>query len=187
MVWPTASGARRPLLHLLGETTVVLVLLTLGYYLVPLRLENGSITALRWVGAGAAFGALAVVFRWQVRHSRRVLTEDFFRIMWLLSALYLLVLGFAMAYAVLAAHRPDQLVGVTDRTAALYFAMTIVSTVGLGDVHPGGQTGQVIAIVQMVFDVIYLGTALRMLTLAPDRPTPSEPSPDGEQAADDDR
>ena len=160
---PLAPGAQLRLV--MRETTVVLVLLTLAYYLLPLGEhvnEPGAVG--RAGGSLVALALLAVVFRRQVRHSRAVLGPDLQRVLWLLSALYLLVLGFALGYALLVAVSPDQMVGVDDRTDALYFSATVVSTVGLGDVHPAGQAGRLLAICQMVFDVVYLGAALRLLT-----------------------
>lgn len=149
--------------RVLRETTVVLVLLTLAYFLMPLGYHDAPSFLARAVGSLVPLALVGWLFAWQVRHSRRVLTPSLLRVQWLLSALFVIVLGFALAYAVLARVAPDQMTGVDGRVAALYFSATVVSTVGLGDVHPGGHVGQLLATTQMMFDVIYLGAALRLL------------------------
>ena len=50
------------------------------------------------------------------------------------------------------------------RTDSLYFSVTTMATVGFGDVHAAGPVARVMVTVQMVFNLIYLGTALRVLT-----------------------
>jgi voltage-gated potassium channel len=165
-----------PLARMLGHTTVVLLLLTAGYYVLPLRFpvdESGS-----WVRLAVSLvllALLAMVFRAQVRRSRRSQTTGYLRVQWLLTALYVLVLSFALAYAAVATISPDQFVGITDRTDALYFSVTLVATVGFGDIHPTGTFGQLLATAHMLFNLIYLGTALRMLTAG----APAQRSADG--------
>jgi voltage-gated potassium channel len=39
-----------------------------------------------------------------------------------------------------------------------------MSTVGFGDIHAAGSLARLIVTVHMVFNLIYLGTALRWLT-----------------------
>lgn len=162
---PGFLGVRRQLLTLLGNTTVVLVLLTAGYYVLPLRLNvsDGNVLVRLVVGL-ALVGAVALVFRLHARRSRQSLSKEMYQIQWLLSVLYLLVLVFAMTYAVTASVDPKQFVGIGDRTAALYFSVTVVGTVGFGDLHPAETLGQLLVTAQMLFDLIYLGTALRLLS-----------------------
>ena len=166
-----------PLVRLLGHTTVVLVLLTLGYYLLPLRFDRGGTwTVARLVISLLALGLLAVLFRRRQRKSRAVLSPRYLRIEWLLSALYVLVLTFALVYAALATFRTGEFVGIEDRTDALYFSVTVVATVGFGDIHAQGTAAKLLVTVHMLFNLIYLGTALRLLTGSQAQlpPTPGE-------------
>ncbi|HLN77254.1 MAG TPA: ion channel [Nocardioidaceae bacterium] len=159
------SGLPRLILQLLQQTTFVLVLLTACYYVIPLSVEWQDLTDLMRVAASVLLAAgVALVFRAHARRSERILGKDLVRIQWLLSALYLLVLAFAMTYSVVSRFAPDQFVGVRDRTAALYFSTTIVATVGFGDIHAAGTLAQVLVTMQMLFNLIYLGTALRLLS-----------------------
>lgn len=176
----------RPLFSMFGHTTLTLVLLTAGYYLVPIGGRWGdAVWLLRLAGAVLLLAGLAELTRRYVARRLRRLNPDrapaltaslrsestrWFGIELLLSALYLLMLTFALAYAITAAVSPSQFVGIDDRTDALYFSVTLVSTVGLGDIHPTGTFGQLLATAHMLFNVIYLGTALRLLSA---RATPS--------------
>lgn len=155
---------------MLAATTQVLILLTVGYYLLPLRLAGeGPMGIARAFFSVLAFGLLGWIFRIHVRWSRRTQHRAYLRIQWLLSVLYLLALTFALTYTIVAMRSPGQFVGIDDRTAALYFSVTVIGTVGFGDIHAAGTLGQVLVTMQMLFNLIYLGTALRLLsTMRPD-------------------
>ena len=167
---PAATG-QHPVARMLAETTVVLVLLTTGYALVPFHLDRSTGFVLRVALSVLALVGLGFVIRAHIRHSRRVLSKSYLRVEYLIGALYLIVLGFALVYAVLAAHAPDQFVGVDGRVSALYLSTTVVSTVGLGDVHPSAPAARIMCIAQMLFDTVYLGAGLRLLTM---RPSPQQ-------------
>lgn len=81
----------------------------------------------------------------------------------LLTTLYLLVFFFAAVYYGLSL-TSGQLNGVATKIDALYFSATIVTTVGFGDITAVGQAGRVIVTTQMIFDLVYLGIAIRMLS-----------------------
>jgi len=162
---PADTG--HPVARMLAESTVLLALLTTGYFLVPFDLQRGAGFLVRGAVTVLALLGLVVLVRMHARHSRRVLSPSYLRIEYLIGALYVIVLGFALLYAVTAEFAPDQFVGVTGRVSALYLSTTVVSTVGLGDVHPNESAGRIMCILQMVFDTAYLGTALRLLTSRP--------------------
>ena len=52
------------------------------------------------------------------------------------------------------------------RTDALYFTLTIFSTVGFGDIHATSQTARAVVMAQLVLNLILYGLGLRMLTQA---------------------
>lgn len=168
-----------PLVRMLGHTTVTLFLATVTFYVVPLRFDRADAwTVGRLVGASLVLGLLLVFFRVQGRWSSRRQSEDYVRIQWLLTALYALVLIFALVYAVVAVQVPGQFDGLENRTDALYFSVTLVATVGFGDIHPVGGAARLLATAHMVFNLIYLGTAIRMLVGRASAPSTSdEPGP----------
>jgi hypothetical protein len=116
---------------------------------------------------GGSLAALAVVAVMVRRVWRRTTTRQdrlYLRLQKLLTALYVLVLGFAAMYAVTATASPEQFAGLANRTDALYFSVATIGTVGFGDVHAAGTLARVMVTVQMLFNLIYLGTALRVLS-----------------------
>ena len=162
-----------PLVVTLAHTTVVLLLLTVGYYLLPLSAPWGdAVSAGRLAGSLLAWAALFVLLRVEGRRSRLRQAPQYHRIQLLLTALYLLVLGFAVLYIVTATAAPEQFAGMANRSDALYFSVTIMGTVGFGDVHAAGTAARLMVTVQMLFNLIYLGTALRVLSAGISRPEP---------------
>jgi voltage-gated potassium channel len=155
---------RDPLGKMLANTTAMLVLFTVAYFVLPLRYARSQ--PLTWFSLAASVAALVVVawlFRANVRYSRRTEHERYLRIQWLLTALYGLVLVFAIIYAAFGTYT-DQFDGIDDRVDALYFAVTVASTVGFGDIHPTGNAARLFTTAHMIFNLIYLGTALRVIT-----------------------
>ena len=50
-----------------------------------------------------------------------------------------------------------------NRTAALYFAVTLFSTVGLGDIAPVSQAARAVVTIQMVADLIVIAVVVRLI------------------------
>ena len=158
-------GVREPLVGLLWHTTVVLVLLTVGYYLLPLRSPWGDATAAgRFAGSVVAWGLLLFFLRTAARRSHERQPPEYHRVQQLLTSLYLLVLGFALLYAITSAAAPEQFSGLENRSDALYFSVTTTATVGFGDIHAAETAARLMVTVQMLFNLIYIGTALRILS-----------------------
>ena len=49
------------------------------------------------------------------------------------------------------------------RTDALYFTVTVFSTVGFGDITAKSETARVVLIIQMLADLAFLGAGVRVL------------------------
>jgi voltage-gated potassium channel len=69
---------------------------------------------------------------------------------------------------------PGELAGVATRLDALYFTVTILTTVGFGDIVAVGQAARAVVLVQMAFNISVLALAVRVLlaTLQRRRPPP---------------
>lgn len=169
-----------PLTRMLGHTTVVLALLTLAFYLVPFRFDRSGWTWGRLAVSLLALALVGLLIRGAFRRSRRTQPTAYQRIQALLTVLYGLVLGFALAYAVLETVDHAQFVGIKNRTDALYFSVTLVSTAGFGDIHAAATTARLLATAHMLFNLIYLGTALRVLTGSRQWLQPGPPDADPE-------
>lgn len=168
------AGPGRDVTRLLTTTTVAVTLLTTAYFLLPLRFEAAPAPWLRLAGAVASLAGLAVLLN-RTRRRRRRVPAAYRRVEQLLTALYVLVLTAALVYYAVATLWPTQFVGLQTRTDALYFAVTVVSTVGFGDIHAAGAGARMAVTVHMLFNLIYLGTAVRLLSSTVSGPSPAGP------------
>jgi voltage-gated potassium channel len=155
---------RAGILHLVWRSTLMLALLTFCYYLLPAE-DLTRPGPLGRLGASLlALAGFALVVRAQLKGLRSGRWPVLAKVEALLTALYLLILIFATTYFIMYRVAPDQIVGIADRTDSLYFAVTVISTVGFGDIHAVGTTGRAIVTGQMLFDLVYVGAALRALS-----------------------
>ena len=56
--------------------------------------------------------------------------------------------------------------GTREHTRALYFAVTIFSTVGFGDITPKTDLARIIVSIQMLLDLVIIGAVVRLLLTA---------------------
>jgi hypothetical protein len=141
----------------------VLVGLLVLYYALPMEGRLWPIGAI--AGPIAAIG-LAPLTR---RHLRRVLVSErpFVDVALALSIIAeVLILGFATTYWILATHSPDQFEDLVTRTDSLYFTVTVLATVGFGDVHPVGQLARAVTTLNMLTNLVILAFSVRLLTWA---------------------
>ena len=158
-----ATLARTVVVRFLLRTTSMVVLLTGAYYAWPSRspAEDAS-SAARLAGAVVSALLVLVVVRAQLRAVRqepRLVTI----VEALLAVLYFIVVAFAAVYYRVGTST-DQFAGLETKTDALYFTVTIVSTVGFGDIHAVGTGARAMVTAQMLFSLMYLGTAIRLLS-----------------------
>jgi hypothetical protein len=133
------------------------------YFSVPVR--TGQSTARVVVGTAVTLAAIAVVgvvlFREErLRHAGRSTRLNALRLVLLLEVVMVL---FALAYYHLAHDMVGQIVGIRTRVDALYFTVTIMTTVGFGDIHPVGQVSRALVAAQMVFDVAFIAAFAGLL------------------------
>ena len=74
-----------------------------------------------------------------------------------------LLLLYASVYTILAVNEPASFTQVLDRTDALYFTMTVFTTVGFGDIAPATHLARVMTMTQMVIGLVAVGLVARLL------------------------
>jgi voltage-gated potassium channel len=146
----------RSLLRATLTSTVLVVL----YYRLPLTgaLEASTVALLL-----AGLALFAGVITWQVRAILRSRYPGLRAIEALAAAIPLFLLVFAAAYVKLAAAQPQAFSEPLNRTDALYFTVTVFSTVGFGDITPQTQPARVMTTVQMLGDLLVVGLVLRVM------------------------
>ncbi|MDQ1308004.1 MAG: voltage-gated potassium channel [Actinomycetota bacterium] len=140
------------------------VLILVIYFFIPVEGAAGLVTT-------AALALIAmVIYTWAVirmigRISRApnpmlVVGEA------VVVAVLLFVALFALLYMVMTTSNPGAFSMVLDKSAALYFAMTITSTVGFGDIVPVSTLARNVVTFQMLLNLVVLGAAVRGVVYA---------------------
>ena len=171
-IWTRASGGKRDMdpeaLHAerrvirrsLARTVLVLLGVTAVFLLLPVQAltlgDSFLIAAVFLIGLA---GAASLIVS-QVMAYRNAKLSGGARLQGLLVALYVAVLFFALSYYLMATSNPDQIAGLKTRMDALYFSLTIVSTVGFGDVHADGQAARAVVSLQLAFNLIFVSLAV---------------------------
>jgi voltage-gated potassium channel len=137
-------------------TTVLVVL----YYVLPLDQPWNADTAVRVLIGLLVFVGITV---WQVRTiaGSRYPGLKAFEALGLIVPFYLLL--FASTYFVMERASTASFTQPLTRTDALYFSVTVFSTVGFGDIAPKSEAARVLLIVQMLGDLAFLGAGARVL------------------------
>jgi hypothetical protein len=73
---------------------------------------------------------------------------------------------FASAYYVMAAVDPGSFNSALSRLDALYFTVTVFSTVGFGDIVANSQPARAVVTLQMMLNLVLIGVGVRVLTRA---------------------
>ena len=150
------TGWRRAL-----RLTLLLLAVLVLYFVVPVSTEVRGAEWLRIVVSLLAFGLLTALVLHQVQLQIQDPTR---RIDGLVVALLVGVTGFAYAFYVIELHHPEQFAGLETRIDALYYTMTTLLTIGYGDVNAVGQAARALVLVQMVFNVAVIATAVTTLS-----------------------
>ena len=75
----------------------------------------------------------------------------------------LFLILFASTYFVMARLAPHSFGAPLTRTDALYFTVTVFSTVGFGDITAKTETARLVVTGQMIADLVFLGLGLRII------------------------
>jgi len=151
---------RRLIIRAVLRGLVVTTALVVLYYLLPLDRPWDSDTAVRLLIGLLIFAGLTV---WQVRAiaGSRYPGLRAAEALGLIVPLYLLL--FASTYFVMERAVAANFTQPLTRTDALYFSVTVFTTVGFGDITAKSETARVVLIVQMLADLALLGAGARVL------------------------
>ena len=176
----------RVVLGLFGALATAVVLVAL-YYLLPLNhVKNVPLT----LAVGLVI--LLAVIAWQLRAIVRAKYPAVRAVVALAVTVPLFVLLFASVYFVMARASPANFsTHQLTRTDALYFTVTVFSTVGFGDITPASQSARLVVTAQMILDLVVLGLGIRVFVWAvqlgrrqaPAATGPGTPSQQGNSAS----
>jgi Ion channel len=141
-------------------STVALVTI---YYLLPLdRSSTAVAVTMLAVGLAVLVGLIAFQVRTIVasRHPAMRATEA------LATSVPLFLLLFAATYTVMSRLSSGDFSEPLTRTDALYFTVTVFSTVGFGDIAAKTETARLVVTGQMLADLIVIGLGIRVIISA---------------------
>jgi voltage-gated potassium channel len=140
-------------------TVALIAAATAVYFAIPVpgRMQEGS-WAIMFSGGVIV---LALLILLAIRRLLRAGEQA--RIRGLVLLLTVTVLFFSWADESVAA-LPHQFAELSNKTDALYFNVTTLATVGFGDVHAVGQLARAAVTLQIVFNLVFLGTAVSVIT-----------------------
>ncbi len=170
---------QRAVLRALVTVTLSWVLIVGAYYVLPIAHESATRTGVR---LGVDLALVAAVFIWQFRRIGRAELPELRAIEALGIVIVVFLVLFSSVY--LSMSHADALTFTQglDPTRALYFTISIFSTVGFGDITPRTDQARLVVSTQMLLDFVIIGAAVRMLFNAArnrfdpgSRPQPASP------------
>ena len=137
------------------------------YYLLPLDLDGSGASEF----VKFALGALVFVglMAWQLRAITRSSTPGLRALEGLFLAVPLFLILFAATYYVMGQADASNFTAPLTRTDALYFTVTIFSTVGFGDISAQTESARLMVSAQMMLDLVILGVGVRAILGAVER------------------
>jgi hypothetical protein len=139
-------------------TATALVIL---YYLIPIN-EKPTKTTAAILLVGLA--AVLALFAWQIHAIMRSSKPRLRAVEALATTLPLFILLFAVTYYLIDITQPSTFSEPLTRTDSLYFTITVLSTVGFGDIVARSEPARIAVMIQMVADILLIGVAARIMT-----------------------
>jgi voltage-gated potassium channel len=157
---PHLTGTMRTSILAAIRAIVSIVLLMTLYYTLPLSgLEDWSATVRLLV----SIVVLVLVLAWQIRSIANSKTPTLRAVEAVSISLPLFLLSMATTYVLMSQSNEQSFTEALTRTDALYFAITVFSTVGFGDIAPLTQSARIAVTVQIFLDLLLLGVGLRLV------------------------
>ncbi|MET7771662.1 ion channel [Nocardia sp. NPDC005366] len=152
------SGLGGALRKILGVVFALLI-----FYGVPFDWGAGGDWPSKIFGLCAFLAGIGGLIWVTWRHVLRYLEEPAAtggRVEGILLLLCVVAMFFALYYYRIAVRYPGQFDGIVTRTDALYYTIVTLGTVGFGDIHATGQAARIATMIQIVFDLVVIGTLL---------------------------
>ncbi len=155
-----------------GTTTTVLFGL---YFLLPFDGGRRDGAFLYLIGGAIVFVVTLVM---QVRAIQQSDFPYLHAIEAVAVALPLLVVLSASVYVSMSGANPQHFSEPLSKSGAIYFSVTVLSTVGFGDIVPRSDFARLVVSAQMLLNLVLLGTIARMLVGAAQTRASQEPTTD---------
>ena len=152
--------ARRLVLRALLRASLTAAVLVVLYYMLPM---TGTLTGSAAAVLAVGLLVFAVVISWQIRAIMGSAYPGLRAVEALAAAIPLFLLVFAAVYLMIAGADAAAFSEPLGKTDALYFTVTVFSTVGFGDITPRTELARIVTMVQMLGDLLVLGLIVRVM------------------------
>ena len=165
MVFGRSHGGSSPwpALRALLAASVLVAL----YYLLPLDAAGSDTSTIVKLMLGAI--VFLGLMLWQLRAITQSDNPGLRALEGLFLAIPLFLLLFASTYYLMSRGDAADFTSPLSRTDALYFTVTIFSTVGFGDISARAESARLVVTGQMMLDLIVLGLGVRIILSAVQR------------------
>ena len=144
-----------------GATIVLSWVFVIGAFCVlPIGHESGLRAFVR---LGLDIALIGAVFAWQIRRISVAELPELRAVEALGIVIVVFLVLFSGIYLAMSHDAPRTFSQALDHVQALYFTITIFSTVGFGDITPRTDTARVLVSVQMLLDLVIIGAAVRLI------------------------
>ena len=142
--------------RVLGTTAILL----LAYFRMPVD----TITAT--LGLVVLLGGVALLAVVTVRQVQRIVVDDHPALRGVeavATIVPLFIVVFAYTYVWMSYDDPSRFTQPIDRVDGLYFVVTVLSTVGFGDISPVSSGARLLVTVQMLLDLVLIGVVAKLI------------------------
>lgn len=179
-----APSVQRPTwaVALLAALRIVLtlVVLTAAYFLLPTERADGSPDVWWLIVQLGIFGAVASLQLPAIIRSSHPVARAVEAVA---LSLPLFLIIFARIYLTTSLADPSAFNESLNRTAALYFSVTVFATVGFGDIVAESEGARLLVTLQMLLNLVVLGAGIRLLASAARRGVARRQSMAADEAA----
>ena len=131
-----------------------------AFFLVPIGHES-SVRAVLRLGADVAL--IGGLIAWQIRRISVAELPELRAIEALGIIVVVFLVAFSAIYESLSHENPLMFTQRLDQVRALYFTITVFSTVGFGDITPHSNEARMIVSAQMLLDLALIGAGVRLI------------------------
>jgi voltage-gated potassium channel len=146
----------RVVITVIVQALVAITVLLALYYVVPTPGSRVGPVACAIVFLGAVAFELRAVVRDPLPVPRAALA--------MARLLPLFIVLFAWIYVSMSMSDPSTFSEPLSKPAALYFTITVLSTVGFGDITPVADAGRLLVSLQMICDLVVIGIIVKLIT-----------------------
>lgn len=158
--WREAGPTRRVIVRALLRATATTAALVAAYYLLPLNtVSTWAAVTILVIGLVALVGLVG----FQIRSILRSPFPGLTGVESLAVSIPLFLLLFAATYVVMATISANNFGQPLTHTDALYFTVTVFTTVGFGDITAKTETARLVVTGQMIANLVIIGFAVKVI------------------------